>query len=69
MFTNKITDEHACNHQYFICRTVNPFTLMSDQDRGILVDLIPNSPNLHHKNCMANSKENYYYDLGIDGVK
>ena len=42
---------------------------MSDQDRGILVDLIPNSPNLHHKNCMANSKENYYYDLGIDGVK
>ena len=42
---------------------------MSDQDRGILVDLIPNSPNVHQKNCMANSKENYYYDLEIDRVK
>ena len=27
--------------------------------RGLLVDPIPNSPNLHHKNGMANSRENY----------
>ena len=27
--------------------------------RGVLVDPIPNSPNLHHNNCMADSKENY----------
>ena len=27
--------------------------------KGLLVDPKPNSPNLHHKNCMADSKENY----------
>ena len=26
---------------------------------GFLVDPIPNSPNSHHKNCIADSKENY----------
>ena len=26
---------------------------------GIIVDPIPNSLNQHHKNCMADSKENY----------
>ena len=26
---------------------------------GLLVDPIPNSPKWHHKNCMAESKENY----------
>ena len=29
------------------------------QIKGLLVDPIPNSPNGHHKNCMADSKENY----------
>ena len=24
-----------------------------------VVDPIPNSPNLHHRNCVADSKENY----------
>ena len=27
--------------------------------RRLLVDLIPNSPNYHHKNCISDSKENY----------
>ena len=27
--------------------------------RGLLVDPILNSPNLHHNNCMTDSKENY----------
>ena len=27
--------------------------------RRLLVDPIPNSPNKHHKNYMADSKENY----------
>ena len=27
--------------------------------RGFLVDPIPNSPNLHHRNCMTDSKEKY----------
>ena len=27
--------------------------------KGLLVDPIPNSLNKHHKNCMADSKENY----------
>ena len=26
---------------------------------GFLVDPIPNSPNSHHKNCIADRKENY----------
>ena len=27
--------------------------------RGLLVDPISNSPNKHHENCMAVTKENY----------
>ena len=27
--------------------------------RGLLVDPISNSPNKHHENCMADTKENY----------
>ena len=30
---------------------------------GLLVDPIPNSLNQHHKNCVADSKENYWWDL------
>ena len=26
---------------------------------GLWVDPVPNSPNQHHKNCTADSKENY----------
>ena len=26
---------------------------------GLFVDPIPNSPNLHHRNCVADSKENH----------
>ena len=37
--------------------------------RGLLVDPIPNSPNLHHKNGMANSRENYRIDIGSERVK
>ena len=36
--------------------------------RGFLVDQIPNSPNQHHKNCMAGSEENYSRDLGVQGL-
>ena len=32
--------------------------------RGLLVDPIPYSPNYHHINCMADSKENYSQNLG-----
>ena len=31
---------------------------------GLLVDPIPNSPNLHNENYLADSKENYLWDLG-----
>ena len=31
--------------------------------RGLVVDPVPNSLNLCDKNCMANSKENYQWDL------
>ena len=37
--------------------------------RVLLVDPIPNSPNYHHINCMADSKENYLWNLGNLGVK
>ena len=36
---------------------------------GFLVDPIPNSPNSHHKNCIADSKENYQWDLGMKGQR
>ena len=36
---------------------------------GLLVDPITNSLNLHQKNCMADSKENYLLDLGSERVK
>ena len=34
-----------------------------------LANPIPNSPNPNHKSCMADSKENYYWDPGCRGVK
>ena len=37
--------------------------------RGLVVDQIPNFPNYHHKNWMADSTENYYWDLGTERVK
>ena len=36
-------------------------------DLGIIAP-IPNFPYLHHKNCMADIKENYLWDLGSEGV-
>ena len=36
---------------------------------GFLVDPIPNSLNSHHKNCIADSKENYQWDLGMKGQR
>ena len=36
--------------------------------RGFLFDQIPNSPNQHHKNCMAGSEENYSWDLGVQDL-
>ena len=36
---------------------------------GLLVDPIPNSLNQHHKNGMADRKENYKLDLGSEKVK
>ena len=38
--------------------------------RGLVVDQIPNFPNYHHIiNWMADSTENYYWDLGTERVK
>ena len=34
-----------------------------------LVDPFTNSPNQHHKNCLADNKENYNWDLGGERVK
>ena len=36
--------------------------------KGFLVDPIPNSLSYHHKNHMADSKENYYRDLESERV-
>ena len=36
--------------------------------REVLTDPITNSLNYHHKNCMADSEENYYQDLGCERV-
>ena len=36
---------------------------------GLFFDPISNSLNQHHKNCMADSKENYQWDLGGEWVK
>ena len=35
----------------------------------LFVDPIPNSPNAYHKNCMADSKENYQQDLGSENIR
>ena len=35
---------------------------------GSLVDPIPNSLNYHHKNCIADSKENYKLEIGSERV-
>ena len=37
--------------------------------RGLVVDPVPNSLNLCDKNCMANSKENYQWDLSSKMVE
>ena len=37
--------------------------------RGLVVDPVPNSLNLCDKNCMANSKENYQWDLSNKRVE
>ena len=65
-FCNKITDEHVIINTSFVEQLI--ILLSWVIKTGILVDLIPNSPNLHQKNCIAYSKENYH-DLEIDWVK
>lgn len=37
--------------------------------RGLVVDPVSNSLNLCDKNCMANSKENYQWDLSSKRVE
>ena len=37
--------------------------------RGLFVDPIPNFPNQHQKNFMADSKENFSRDPGSEKVK
>ena len=37
--------------------------------RGLLVNPTPNSPNEHHNNCTADSKENNWWDLRSERVK
>ena len=37
--------------------------IKKNSHKGFLVDSIPNSPNEHHMSCMADSKENYWWDL------
>ena len=36
--------------------------------RELLVELIPNFPNWHHENFMADGKENSYQILGVEGL-
>ena len=36
--------------------------------RGLLIDPIPNSPNSHNKNCMAEIRGNYQWDLESEEV-
>ena len=36
--------------------------------RGLLIDPIPNSPNSHNKNCMAEIRGNYQWDLESEWV-
>ena len=36
---------------------------------GLLIDPVPNSPNKHDDNCLADSKENYWWDLGSQRAK
>ena len=36
--------------------------------RGLLIDPIPNSPNSHNKDCMAEIRGNYQWDLESKGV-
>ena len=36
---------------------------------GLLIDPTLNSLNLHYKNCMVDSKENYKFDLGVKGLE
>ena len=36
---------------------------------GFSVDPMPNSPNSHHRNCIADRKENYQWDLGMKGQR
>ena len=36
--------------------------------RGLLVDPVPSSPNWHHKNCLADSKEYLWWDLGSQRI-
>ena len=31
---------------------------------GLLIDPVPNSPNKHNDTCLADSKENYKWDIG-----
>ena len=36
---------------------------------GVFVDPIPNSPSKHHKNYIADIKENYLCDLKVEGLR
>ena len=40
-----------------------------NKEKYKLGDKLINSPNKHHENCMADSKENYWWDLGSERVK
>ena len=52
-------------HTIFIQHHVNKWLeLRKVSVIGLLIDPVPNSPNKHNDTCLADSKENYKWDLG-----
>ena len=58
-----LRENFSLQHQYNIKHRSDENKVKYQLPRGLLVDQIPNSPNWHHKNCMADSEENYLWDL------
>ena len=58
-------DDFALNHLTFTndYHRISIYTINTTSSRQI-----PDSPNQHHENYIANSKENYWWDLGSERV-
>ena len=59
-FTVRTTEaDHTCKNQKGYKKNKQT---SDDKVWGSVVDSKPNSPNQHHKDCLADSKENYHID-------